>query len=331
MPPKNLKNKKSESPKKSKSPKPDKPASPKAKKIPIKKEDFKIIKEPSFSLKDNNAFQKMHIVLDLDATLVHSFIQKAAEKNYRDIYNFLDKNKEKNPECVKDITSRIKTFHLSDGNGENSFGWTILRPGIYEFLDFAFRFFRKVSIWTAGTADYAELIVDNIFEAPFPKPEIVYSRDDCVKKHPTIEDIEMYHLDSVIENLKKHKNCNVKLVQCSPSNASTMLHYKPLNLIAKQEQDIGHHKKGKSPSPSKMKDILSDIFLLDDRDDISAYNPTNTIKIPEFGPKITNKDLIKNKDEDLKKLSHFFLNAHIWRDHDKIDIRKVLNKNPKIF
>lgn len=58
---------------------------------------------------------------------------------------------------------------------------TMIRPGTDEFLDFLFdsQDF-KVGVWTSATADYADVVIHNVF-GPHRQPSFVFSRERCVK------------------------------------------------------------------------------------------------------------------------------------------------------
>lgn len=60
--------------------------------------------------------------------------------------------------------------------------YTFLRPGVDKFLNYCFSHFASVSVWTAGTQDYARYVVDNITP---PGKQFLYilSRDNC-SYHP---------------------------------------------------------------------------------------------------------------------------------------------------
>lgn len=101
-----------------------------------------------------------HIVLDLDETLIHSLSRSKA------MQLLLEK-----PEYVG------RMFAI-DIPGYHSIA--IKRPFLDEFLAFCFRSYATVSVWTAGTKEYAEAVVSSIFSAS--KPHLVYHRGMCKKK-----------------------------------------------------------------------------------------------------------------------------------------------------
>lgn len=86
--------------------------------------------------------------------------------------------------------SRIYYFDLpgrvsKNPNGQIQFGdsvsrmWGSIRPYGREFLKFCFRRFKRVIVWTAGTAEYAVAICDALFRG-IGKPYMIWSRGHCV-------------------------------------------------------------------------------------------------------------------------------------------------------
>jgi TFIIF-interacting CTD phosphatase-like protein len=89
-------------------------------------------------MKDNT---KPCLILDLDETIIYSI------------------SREEKKDLSKDDKDKLKlmTTHKMDGG----YYTVIERPGLQEFLDFAFANF-NVSVWTAASKDYALFIVDHI-------------------------------------------------------------------------------------------------------------------------------------------------------------------------
>lgn len=93
------------------------------------------------------------IILDIDHTLVDSTGYKSSDPDRRYVLAFPDGNK---------ITGSM-------------------RPNVKEFLSFLKKYSKEVIIWTAGTKDYAEAIVELLFEeGDYPKH--VLSRNDCAMR-----------------------------------------------------------------------------------------------------------------------------------------------------
>ena len=116
----------------------------------------------------------MDIVLDLDETLVNT--QERTE--------FLcELNILTDPKLIK-FRTRIYHMNLEDidgpGCGTKDSYWGIIRPGVKEFLEFCFKYFRYVIVWSAGIRSYVEAIVDYLFR-DLSKPHYVFSRDKCIQ------------------------------------------------------------------------------------------------------------------------------------------------------
>ncbi len=122
---------------------------------------------------------KTAIILDLDETLIHTFedtnaihkIKLLTDHKYIEerhnffVLDFYDKSEE-------------QQFHL--------FG--MKRPYLEEFIDFCFNKFGIVIVWTAGSADYADSVVNNIFNV---LPHFVFSREHCREfKHNLIKPLK---------------------------------------------------------------------------------------------------------------------------------------------
>ncbi len=102
------------------------------------------------------------IILDIDRTLVHSVekhvvrMKPGREQEWKDMFEWFD------------IDSHI----------------TFLRPKVWELIDFLFNEGYEVGIFTAGSKEYAEQIVEGLFAGRNLK--FVYSVDDynkCIDKY----------------------------------------------------------------------------------------------------------------------------------------------------
>ena len=126
------------------------------------------------------------IVLDLDQTLI------ATQDEISDLINLKVLS---NPKHLK-LRNRIYHLEIGEldeiGDGEVFEFWGILRPHIYEFLLFCFKYFKMVIVWSAGQRYYVEAIVDFIFK-DFRHPHVLY----------TFEDIEYDSSDDIIKPIEK--------------------------------------------------------------------------------------------------------------------------------
>ena len=63
----------------------------------------------------------------------------------------------------------------------------IFRPGLIDFLNYAFRRFDYVILWSAGTSYYVNQITEYMFRKTDRMPDNVFSRPFC-ESHPKDED-----------------------------------------------------------------------------------------------------------------------------------------------
>lgn len=109
------------------------------------------------------------IVLDLDETLVHTFLE-------------IDKAVEMGVFADPVLRTRAYYIELVDvsskkGEGEKSRLWGVFRPRVKEFLEFCFSYFRVVGIWSAGKKDYVTAVVELLFRDLQP-PHFIYTYDN---------------------------------------------------------------------------------------------------------------------------------------------------------
>lgn len=125
------------------------------------------------------------LILDLDETLLHSWDNPSF---LSDIYANSEMLEKLYP--VDDI-SRIYNIQLKTTQSK-SYIWGTLRPGLYEFLQFASNYFNNIIIWSAGVDEYVHKIVDVIFlNAGVKKPGVIFTRDHCASY--TIHNDRIYH------------------------------------------------------------------------------------------------------------------------------------------
>lgn len=107
----------------------------------------------------------MHIILDLDETLLHAMTMSNFIKLDLHTLSELDK-----------FTKR--TLFISSGmSNMDEMYMVILRPHIFTFIDWCFRNAESVSVWSAGTKEYVDEIVECIFTMKQKKDlKFVWSR-----------------------------------------------------------------------------------------------------------------------------------------------------------
>lgn len=114
------------------------------------------------------------IVLDIDNTLVHTH---GDDDEYVNLKLFTD------PKMIKH-RGRIYSMSLTDvtsppGTGEELKLYGIYRPWLKEFLDFCFKEFDFVIIWSAGKKKYVEKMCELMFTDRKKQPLLIYNYDDC--------------------------------------------------------------------------------------------------------------------------------------------------------
>lgn len=115
-----------------------------------------------------------NIVLDIDATLVHT---------HGDDDEYLKLNLFTNPKMLK-YRGRVYSMYLTDvtsppGTGEEMKLYGIYRPYLKEFIDFCFEYFDNVIVWSAGKKKYVEKMCELIFTDRNKQPLLIYNYDDC--------------------------------------------------------------------------------------------------------------------------------------------------------
>nr|QBK90542.1 MAG: ctd-like (NLI interacting factor-like) phosphatase [Pithovirus LCPAC104] len=182
------------------------------------------------------------IVLDLDETLVYSNTDFSILNNLK---IFKDKS-------LNDIKSRSYILRLEDaitpkGYGEISNLWGIKRPHIKNFLNFCFRYFKVVAIWSAGKKEYVDQLVKNIFIEIIGYPHIIFSWNEIKhikdgsftktlqKMIDSVPGLEKYMnlentliIDDLLQNFTENKDNGILIPSYSPS----------MNIKSLREDDI---------------------------------------------------------------------------------------------
>lgn len=115
-----------------------------------------------------------NIVLDIDATLVHTH---GDDDEYLNLKLFSD------PKMIK-YRGRTYIMKLRDvttppGSGEEMKLYGIYRPYLKEFIDFCFKYFDNVVVWSAGKKKYVEKMCDIMFTDRNKQPLLIYNYNDC--------------------------------------------------------------------------------------------------------------------------------------------------------
>jgi TFIIF-interacting CTD phosphatase-like protein len=89
----------------------------------------------------------MHIVLDLDETLIHTQITQLTLPTLSTL----------STQPIQPTQSADFKFNIS-----GTTYYASKRPGLTNFLNFVFGHFESVSVWTAATEEYAHIVIKNI-------------------------------------------------------------------------------------------------------------------------------------------------------------------------
>jgi TFIIF-interacting CTD phosphatase-like protein len=122
----------------------------------ITQEKTSIVSTEQIIAKKTPNLSKFHLVLDIDGTLVHTVAQHEGMLFGEPDYEDLD-------------------LHLC----------SYKRPGLDKFIEFCFTHFQSVSLWTAGTQEYADFVARSIAPKGY-QFLFVLSRMHC-KDHPSID------------------------------------------------------------------------------------------------------------------------------------------------
>jgi hypothetical protein len=186
------------------------------------------------------------IVLDIDSTLLHTY------DNHKKLLSLgLD---DKYDKVSLDIKSRILIYEI-DGKKY----WSILRPGVKEFLIDCYSLFKYVIFWTAGNKAYAVKIVQ-LLHLYGPQHQFIFSRDDIKT---------IYEMEIETEKGKEVENVPIKDLKI---------------LISKLKSEYDVHLK------------QEDIIVIDDVESTFSRNDKNAIWIPEFKPKPVIEKLSEEDD-----------------------------------
>lgn len=232
--------------------------------------------------------KKIHIVLDLDATLLESRLDaKECDLFGKKVEAVLSKN---SVEETKEFRQRYFDYRFS-----GSRGITILRPHSKEFIHFATKYFATISIFTAAIREYADFMVNLLFD--YPRPDIILSREEC----------------KIIEGDKTGKKSSPSSRDEDEDDDKPFI--KPLKLI------------GDHLGITSKEDFMKDVLLIDDRDDIARDNPNNLIHIPPFEIKKVTKENLFKQDKRLEEFINWLITEEVlnYEDVRKLDKTKIFS------
>lgn len=168
------------------------------------------------------------IVLDMDETLLSCIlVEKSDETPLEKVKDFYSKND------LYDI--RIRSFRVpfydpveGVGSGVKYDCWGITRPHLHQFLKFAFRYFRKVVVWSAGRFTYVRRLTREITK-DIHGFDLVWTYDNCTKgglgkpldklisEHPEIGDIsKIFIVDDKLSSIRDNKENGIIIPPYNP-------------------------------------------------------------------------------------------------------------------
>lgn len=146
---------------------------------------------------------KKYIVLDIDATLVHTH-GEINDFSMLNIYSDHEKMEHRR---------KLYTMILFDaspgtqpGTGTSIKLAGIYRPYLKEFLDFCNSYFDGIIVWSAGQKVYVLKMVENMFPFQEFQPLAIYSYDDCEIK-------ENEYLKKPLSKIFKNKKFKTRLTE----------------------------------------------------------------------------------------------------------------------
>lgn len=172
----------------------------------------------------------LNLVLDVDQTMVcttgnsEDFSQVFTDPKYkalrRRIYNI-----KTDPEFLSDTKTEITPSEPGEIFG-------ILRPHLYQFLDFAFRYFENIYIWSSGDREYILPLCDHIFNVFPKKPRDIFTGDKCpvvdkkgnlgkplkllYDQYPDMNAANTIIIDDLLQNGKSNPDNLIKIPKYDP-------------------------------------------------------------------------------------------------------------------
>lgn len=139
-----------------------------------------LLYKPDFSKIPVKSITNKCIVLDLDSTLIHTYLPD--KQNPVESIKFLSQLGIMRDPKLMDLRRRTYMISMDDvvdkkGTGIKTEMFGITRPHVTEFLIWCFSYFKIVAVWSAGRKKYVEAIVNFLFR-DIRRPHIVYTYDD---------------------------------------------------------------------------------------------------------------------------------------------------------
>jgi TFIIF-interacting CTD phosphatase-like protein len=120
------------------------------------------------------------IILDMDETLLHTF----SKLDNDDVIDLVT-------DPHQDIADRVYACHVPDldmrpGSGVNRLVAGIVRPGFDDFMRFCYEHFTSVIVWSAGTNNYVNRVLEEVC-SEVGLPDVILTREDCVRVQERFE------------------------------------------------------------------------------------------------------------------------------------------------
>lgn len=134
------------------------------------------------------------IVLDLDETLVHTFIKPEPVKRLR-----INKRDDDDP-----LKERMFVIGETEEWGAMI---SFKRPHLDEFLIFAFTYFDIVAVWSAGKPQYVEAVCREIFKDIRP-PGVIFTSENC---HTDEEGLMTKPLEHMLDEMHQDERLRYRM------------------------------------------------------------------------------------------------------------------------
>jgi len=123
-----------------------------------------------------------HLILDMDETFVHT-IEVAERGQFKKLEKEIDRLNLDDP---KNFELKTRTYYLygcdiateCKGAGADYHIFGIRRPHLDRFFEFAFQYFRSVSVWSAGKHGYVHLVLDRVMRGKY-RPKEIFTYNEC--------------------------------------------------------------------------------------------------------------------------------------------------------
>jgi hypothetical protein len=173
-------------------------------------------------------FIPQNLVLDIDHTLLCTSVNLEEFQNV-DIYS---------PEYLS-VRSRIYSGQINY-EGNNFSYWGILRPHLTEFLQYCFKRFQLVIIWSAGEKRYVHEMVKILFR-DLPQPHLILTREDCLWTEKNVSAKPLFRLTQEYKMINENNTLFIDDLEnnfsFNRSNGIVIPAYHPLLSSLKDDQD----------------------------------------------------------------------------------------------